>query len=152
MIERVDMGAHVGIHGYRRAAVADVLVHRFADLHRVGDHIAVGGVGHPHLVGRVTRSLPAGHTDKVLHRQVVGLGSIDPGHDRRLRLRGHQVQTPDLVLLPPGADTHFGLGQRVSAAERAEHRQNSEPGKIFNPRRQQHDMTPIRGSGHVIGC
>src|SRR5690606_6744200 len=71
MGKRIDMRAHVGVHGYRRAGVADMLVHGRADSERVIDHRAMWCMCHPDPVVRIARRLPARHANEILDREIV---------------------------------------------------------------------------------
>ena len=64
----VDVSARVRVHRHRRTCIADEFVHLVADAHRVVDDRAAWGVGHPHAIVGVSRRLPAGHADVVVHR------------------------------------------------------------------------------------
>jgi hypothetical protein len=103
MVERIDMGAAVGVHRDAVAGITNQHVGLQAGVHGVGDDFAGGRMGHPDLVGLVARSEPAGHADEIVYREIEHLGRVGTAEDRRTRLRIDEVQHADLIIFPIGA-------------------------------------------------
>ena len=107
MVERVDVGAGMGVHGKCRSRVATGGIHFLADAHRVIHLRAARRMGHPELVMRIARSLPAWHADIVVRRQIVCLAALDARQDGGARFRRDQVEAADFIVRAPRADANF---------------------------------------------
>ena len=63
----------------------------------------------PHLVVRIPSSLPAGHADEQVDRQVVDGAALYARKHGGAGFGAHQVEPPDFIVRPPGAGADDGL-------------------------------------------
>ena len=105
VVQYVDVGSGIGVHGNGISRHQDLLITRRSYAEGIIHGKATVGMRDPELIARISQAENTQHALEVLHAQIVNLAARNPTQGSETGLVGQVVEGTDFILRTPGTSS-----------------------------------------------